>query len=104
MAKPPPQDQFIDDDDEEEVCPLCVEEFDLTDKNFRPCPCGYQVSLLYMLRVPLTAVDMSVLLQQHQDDNERPLPGLPTTVRRANHTIQSRQPRRVGPLPVSSSF
>jgi hypothetical protein len=45
MAKPTPQDQFIDDDDEEEVCPLCVEEFDLTDKGFRPCPCGYQVSL-----------------------------------------------------------
>lgn len=36
------QDQFVDDD-EEEVCPLCVEEFDLSDKNFRPCPCGYQV-------------------------------------------------------------
>jgi hypothetical protein len=23
--------------------PLCIEEFDLSDKNFRPCPCGYQV-------------------------------------------------------------
>ncbi|KUJ12256.1 uncharacterized protein LY89DRAFT_592684 [Mollisia scopiformis] len=36
-----PQDSFIDDD--EESCPLCVEEFDLSDKNFRPCPCGYQI-------------------------------------------------------------
>jgi hypothetical protein len=45
MARPQ-QDQFIDEDDEEEVCPLCVEEFDLGDKNFRPCPCGYQVSPL----------------------------------------------------------
>lgn len=36
------QDQFVDDD-EEECCPLCVEEFDLSDKNFFPCPCGYQV-------------------------------------------------------------
>lgn len=27
--------------------PLCIEEFDLSDKNFRPCPCGYQVSLSY---------------------------------------------------------
>ena len=36
------QDQFIDDD-EEEVCPLCVEEFDLMDRGFKPCPCGYQV-------------------------------------------------------------
>lgn len=37
------QDTFILDDDEEETCPLCVEEFDLTDKGFKPCPCGYQV-------------------------------------------------------------
>ncbi|KAE9968228.1 hypothetical protein EG328_007682 [Venturia inaequalis] len=37
------QDQFIDEDEEEEVCPLCVEEFDLGDKYFRPCPCGYQI-------------------------------------------------------------
>ncbi|KAG9238767.1 hypothetical protein BJ875DRAFT_14719 [Amylocarpus encephaloides] len=36
-----PQDSFIDDEDE--CCPLCVEEFDLSDKNFRPCPCGYQI-------------------------------------------------------------
>jgi CCR4-NOT transcription complex subunit 4 len=43
MSKSQQQDQFIDDD-EEEVCPLCVEELDLTDKGFRPCPCGYQVS------------------------------------------------------------
>lgn len=35
-------DTFISDD-EEELCPLCVEEMDLSDKNFRPCPCGYQV-------------------------------------------------------------
>ncbi|KAK9478310.1 hypothetical protein V1514DRAFT_331597 [Lipomyces japonicus] len=36
------QDTFISDD-EEEVCPLCVEEFDISDKGFKPCPCGYQV-------------------------------------------------------------
>ncbi|EGX95713.1 CCR4-NOT core complex subunit Not4, putative [Cordyceps militaris CM01] len=36
-----PQDSIIDE--EEEVCPLCIEEFDLSDKNFRPCPCNYQV-------------------------------------------------------------
>jgi hypothetical protein len=32
--------------------PLCVEEFDLSDKNFRPCPCGYQVRALF--GIPLT--------------------------------------------------
>jgi CCR4-NOT transcription complex subunit 4 len=39
------QDQFVDDD-EDECCPLCVEEFDLSDRNFRPCTCGYQVCRL----------------------------------------------------------
>ncbi|KAL2161926.1 hypothetical protein VTH06DRAFT_7711 [Thermothelomyces fergusii] len=36
-----PQDTYIDDD--EDCCPLCIEEFDLSDRNFRPCPCGYQI-------------------------------------------------------------
>lgn len=30
-------------DDEDDFCPLCVEEMDITDKNFKPCPCGYQI-------------------------------------------------------------
>lgn len=37
-----PEDSFISDE-EEETCPLCVEEMDISDKNFKPCPCGYQV-------------------------------------------------------------
>ncbi|CAI4220007.1 unnamed protein product [Parascedosporium putredinis] len=36
-----PQDTFIDDEDDSWL-PLCIEEFDLSDRNFRPCPCGYQ--------------------------------------------------------------
>ena len=28
-------------------CPLCLEEMDISDLNFKPCPCGYQVSLTY---------------------------------------------------------
>ena len=43
MSKGVQQDSLIFDDDEEETCPLCVEEFDLTDKGFKPCPCVYQV-------------------------------------------------------------
>jgi len=43
MSKGVQQDSLIFDDDEEETCPLCVEEFDLTDKGFKPCPCGYQI-------------------------------------------------------------
>ncbi|KAL8728091.1 MAG: hypothetical protein Q9166_005616 [cf. Caloplaca sp. 2 TL-2023] len=41
MANRIQEDAFMDDSDDS--CPLCVEEFDLSDKNFRPCPCGYQV-------------------------------------------------------------
>lgn len=38
----------IDDDaylsEEEDLeCPLCMEEFDISDRTFKPCPCGYQI-------------------------------------------------------------
>jgi hypothetical protein len=28
---------------EEAECPLCLEEMDISDLNFKPCVCGYQV-------------------------------------------------------------
>lgn len=31
--------------EEDPECPLCMEEMDLSDVNFKPCPCGYQVRL-----------------------------------------------------------
>ncbi|KAM7204948.1 general negative regulator of transcription subunit 4 [Naviculisporaceae sp. PSN 640] len=36
-----PQDTYIDED--EDYCPLCIEPLDLSDRNFKPCPCGYQI-------------------------------------------------------------
>ncbi|KAG5440667.1 hypothetical protein PCK2_000255, partial [Pneumocystis canis] len=36
------QDSYISDDNEDMDCPLCMEEMDLSDRNFKPCPCGYQ--------------------------------------------------------------
>ncbi|KAI9009772.1 RING/Ubox like zinc-binding domain-containing protein [Gaertneriomyces semiglobifer] len=33
----------ISSDDEDMDCPLCMEEIDITDKYFKPCPCGYQI-------------------------------------------------------------
>lgn len=33
-----------DEDEENNICPLCVEEIDLSDKSFFPCPCGYKVN------------------------------------------------------------
>ena len=31
---------------EDAECPLCLEEMDISDLNFKPCPCGYQVTFL----------------------------------------------------------
>jgi CCR4-NOT transcription complex subunit 4 len=41
------QQPTMSDDEDETICPLCVEEMDLSDKNFLPCPCGYRVSLRF---------------------------------------------------------
>ena len=34
---------------EEKECPLCLEDLDVTERTFKPCNCGYQVSLLLCL-------------------------------------------------------
>lgn len=76
------QDQFIDDD-EEETCPLCIEELDLSDRNFRPCVCGYQVGSQIPIerrrkRQELTngIIDLPVLLQQYQESGWRAVPSV----------------------------
>ena len=30
------------DDDDDDLCPICAETLDATDKEFFPCPCGFQ--------------------------------------------------------------
>ncbi|KAF8078074.1 hypothetical protein FPV67DRAFT_1662835 [Lyophyllum atratum] len=38
------QDAYWSDDEAEDAdCPLCLEEMDLSDLNFKPCICGYQI-------------------------------------------------------------
>lgn len=32
-------------DDSDFLCPLCCEELDISDRNFYPCKCGYQVCM-----------------------------------------------------------
>ena len=32
-------------DDDDDICPLCCEELDISDKNFIPCKCGYRVCM-----------------------------------------------------------
>ena len=34
-----------EEEEEEESCPLCMEPFDATDKEFTPCKCGYKICL-----------------------------------------------------------
>mmetsp|Transcript_2492 Transcript_2492/g.3658 ORF Transcript_2492/g.3658 Transcript_2492/m.3658 type:complete len:842 (-) Transcript_2492:236-2761(-) len=36
---------YKSNDSEEEICPLCCEELDLSDKKFLPCSCGYRVCM-----------------------------------------------------------
>ncbi|KAH9817536.1 hypothetical protein DFH28DRAFT_962193 [Melampsora americana] len=35
--------QPFESSDDEDMCPLCMEELDVSDLNFRPCPCGYRI-------------------------------------------------------------
>ncbi|KAJ3516722.1 hypothetical protein NLJ89_g943 [Agrocybe chaxingu] len=38
------QDAYWSDDETEDAeCPLCLEEMDISDLNFKPCICGYQI-------------------------------------------------------------
>ncbi|EEB08717.1 CCR4-Not complex subunit Mot2 [Schizosaccharomyces japonicus yFS275] len=37
------QDIYSSEDDDDMYCPLCMEEIDISDKNFKPCQCGYRV-------------------------------------------------------------
>eukprot|EP01038_Epipyxis_sp_PR26KG_P009263 gene9263-12478_t len=34
-----------DIEEDTQLCPLCMEEMDLSDRNFLPCPCGYKVCM-----------------------------------------------------------
>jgi hypothetical protein len=50
--------------EEDTTCPLCMEEMDIIDKNFVPCPCGYRVilsisslfSLIFLSLLPFVPV------------------------------------------------
>lgn len=35
--------------EEEKRCPLCAEEMDWTDQQFKPCQCGYQIRFIFII-------------------------------------------------------
>ncbi|KAF7323197.1 Transcriptional repressor [Mycena chlorophos] len=44
------QDAYWSDDEAEDAeCPLCLEEMDISDLNFKPCVCGYQARFLSII-------------------------------------------------------
>lgn len=59
-----------DEDDDVMECPLCTDPLDLTERCFKPCPCGYQVrpsssfSLDFTAR-PLFAHHLANDMHQH---------------------------------------
>lgn len=53
------------DDDEGYDCPLCMEELDIADRNFRPCPCGYKVIVLFVYLVLFTYTHTHTLTHLH---------------------------------------
>ncbi|KAH7083467.1 hypothetical protein BKA63DRAFT_503067 [Paraphoma chrysanthemicola] len=61
-------DQFVDDE-EEECCPLCVEEFDLSDRNFRPCTCGYQICQFCYNNIKTTMNGLCPACRRPYDDS-----------------------------------
>lgn len=49
-----------DFDDDEQLCPLCMEEMDATDRNFKPCSCGYQVSYQFVVHFTISFPSTSI--------------------------------------------
>ena len=53
-------DSYSDTEDEL-FCPLCVEEIDLADKNFLPCPCGYRVMIVHFVGINIIVIILSCI-------------------------------------------
>ncbi|KAF2452785.1 RING/Ubox like zinc-binding domain-containing protein, partial [Lineolata rhizophorae] len=49
--------------------PLCVEELDLSDKHFRPCPCGYQICQFCYNNIKTTLNGLCPACRRPYDDS-----------------------------------
>jgi CCR4-NOT transcription complex subunit 4 len=88
---------------EDAECPLCLEEMDISDLNFKPCVCGYQVRIhlcsqhfVHRLSESYLVSDLPILLASYQGEPQWSLPRLPARVHRGRRAVQGRQPRGVG--------
>lgn len=62
-------------------CPLCLEELDISDLNFKPCPCGYQVRLQRFATLHRDATEADTLIL-HRRTNVRSVVSVGITSRR----------------------
>ncbi|CAI5508952.1 unnamed protein product [Closterium sp. Naga37s-1] len=76
------RDERVPEEDEEEdenpVCPLCIEELDATEIQFRPCPCGYRVCLFCYERIKLELKGICPSCRSTYGDPQMAAPPQPT--------------------------
>lgn len=87
----------LTDVQDEMECPLCLEEIDISDANFKPCPCGYQVRRASAggASGQLTDADLPLLLAPHQAEPEWAVPRVPAQVLGPGDRVQGHVHRRV---------
>lgn len=91
---------------DDNTCPLCIKELDLEERNFKPCPCGYQV-LFFPSSQHSTAArrwhdvlnqgvtDLPLLLASHPSEPQWPLSCLSQRIYRRGCSLESSCRRRV---------
>ncbi|CAI5961880.1 unnamed protein product [Closterium sp. NIES-65] len=67
-----------EEEDEDPVCPLCIEELDATEIQFRPCPCGYRVCLFCYERIKLELKGICPSCRSPYGDPQMAAPPQPT--------------------------
>ncbi|UKK00248.2 RING-type E3 ubiquitin transferase [Theileria orientalis] len=77
-------------DDEEQICPLCMELLDETDRNLFPCSCGYQVCLWCLHYIRNTMGNKCPACRQdYEESNFKYKTKTPTSTR----TLQTKKKR-----------
>lgn len=79
---------------EEVECPLCMEEMDLSDQYFKPCPCGYQVCRFCWHRIREGGNQSCPACRRIYTDEVEFTPVPPEALARASALKKARKERR----------